>query len=141
MGLIHNILYKTQIIFTYISQNLRYLFNVSMPNQLATSFKIQEVPAAFVSFKSRFGAAVALHIKQGANPTEWNTETAPEPQDVYWPFFSASFMRRWVSNYVAVVACIVLTVLFFGPVLLVQSLTHLNQLETWFPFLKGILSM
>ncbi|KAL1824486.1 hypothetical protein ACET3Z_011264 [Daucus carota] len=112
--------------------------SVRMEQALITG---QEVPAAFVSFKSRFGAAIALHIKQGANPTEWNTETAPEPQDVYWPFFSASFMRRWVSNYVAVVACIVLTVLFFGPVLLVQSLTHLNQLETWFPFLKGILSM
>lgn len=35
-GLIH-ILYKTHIIFTYISQNLRYLFNVRMPNQLATT--------------------------------------------------------------------------------------------------------
>lgn len=47
----------------------------------------EELPAAFVSFKSRFGAAVALHIQQGVNPTEWVTEQAPEPQDVHWPFF------------------------------------------------------
>ncbi|KAK1359542.1 putative calcium-dependent channel, 7TM region phosphate [Heracleum sosnowskyi] len=112
--------------------------NVRMEQSLITG---QEVPAAFVSFKSRFGAAIALHIKQGINPTEWNTEEAPEPQDVYWPFFSASFTKIWISKYVAIVACIVFTVLFFGPVLLVQSLTHLDQLETWFPFLKGILSM
>ncbi|KAL8097820.1 hypothetical protein AgCh_030797 [Apium graveolens] len=112
--------------------------NVRMEQSLITG---QEVPAAFVSFKSRFGAAIALHIKQGINPTEWNTEAAPEPQDVYWPFFSASFTKIWISRYVAFVACIVFTVLFFGPVVLVQSLTHLDQLETWFPFLKGILSV
>ncbi|WOH05139.1 hypothetical protein DCAR_0624552 [Daucus carota subsp. sativus] len=110
--------------------------NVRMEQTLITG---QEVPAAFVSFKSRFGAAIVLHVKQGINPTEWNTEAAPEPQDVYWPFFSASFTQRWILKYVAIAACIVLVVLFFGPVVLVQSLTHLDQLETWFPFLKGIL--
>lgn len=111
--------------------------SVRMEQSLVTG---NEVPAAFVSFKSRFDAAIALHIKQGTNPTEWVTEPAPEPQDVYWPFFSASFMKRWISNLVAVVACIILTVLFFLPVVIVvQGLTHLDQLETWFPFLKGIL--
>ncbi|KAK1383583.1 Calcium-dependent channel [Heracleum sosnowskyi] len=129
---------KVDLLDQYEKKREFLLESVRMEQALVTG---QEVPAAFVSFKSRFGAAIALHIKQGANPTEWNTETAPEPQDVYWPFFSASFMRIWISNYMAIVACIVLTILFFGPVLLVQSLTHLNQLETWFPFLKGILSM
>ncbi|KAK6155062.1 hypothetical protein DH2020_009310 [Rehmannia glutinosa] len=50
----------------------------------------KEVPAAFVSFKSRFSAAVVSHLQQGIKPTEWLTEPAPDPQDVYWPFFSAS---------------------------------------------------
>ncbi|GMI67423.1 hypothetical protein 1, ARABIDOPSIS THALIANA HYPOTHETICAL PROTEIN 1 [Hibiscus trionum] len=101
----------------------------------------EEVPAAFVSFKSRFGAAIALHIQQGINPTEWVTEQAPEPKDVYWPFFSASFMKRWIFKIVVVVAYIAVTILFLIPVVVVQGLTHLDQLETWLPFLKGVLSL
>ncbi|KAM7516753.1 hypothetical protein LguiA_006336 [Lonicera macranthoides] len=101
----------------------------------------KEVPAAFVSFKSRFGAAIALHIRQGLDPTQWVTEPAPEPRDVHWPFFSSSFLKRWISNLVVFVACFVLTVLFLIPVVVVQGLTHLDQLETWFPFLSGILNI
>ncbi|KAM2587171.1 hypothetical protein TB1_044382 [Malus domestica] len=101
----------------------------------------KEVAAAFVSFKSRLGAAVALHIQQGANPTEWVTEMAPEPQDVHWPFFSASFIKRWISKLVVVVAYTALTILFLIPVVIVQGLTHLEQLETWFPFLKSVLDL
>ncbi|KAL6287828.1 hypothetical protein ACE6H2_012218 [Prunus campanulata] len=101
----------------------------------------KEVPAAFVSFKSRLGAAIALQIQQGTNPTEWVTERAPEPQDVHWPFFSSSFIKRWISKLVVVVACAALTILFLIPVVIVQGLTHLEQLETWFPFLKSILNL
>lgn len=101
----------------------------------------KEVPAAFVSFKSRYGAAVALHIEQGVNPTEWVTEPAPEPRDVYWPFFSTSFLKMWICKIVVVIACIVVTVLFLIPVAIVQGLANLSQLETWFPFLEGILSL
>ncbi|XP_048433920.1 CSC1-like protein HYP1 isoform X3 [Pyrus x bretschneideri] len=101
----------------------------------------KEVGAAFVSFKSRLGAAVALHIQQGANPTEWVTERAPEPQDVHWPFFSASFIKRRISKLVVVVAYTALTILFLIPVVIVQGLTHLEQLEAWFPFLKSVLDL
>ncbi|KAH0973225.1 hypothetical protein GBA52_025381 [Prunus armeniaca] len=119
--------------------------NVRM-EQLSVAGK--EVPAAFVSFKSRLGAAIALHIQQGTNPTEWVTERAPEPQDVHWPFFSSSFtlfsssfIKRWISKLVVVVACAALTILFLIPVVIVQGLTNLEQLETWFPFLKSILNL
>ncbi|KAK6928161.1 CSC1/OSCA1-like, N-terminal transmembrane domain [Dillenia turbinata] len=101
----------------------------------------KEVPAAFVSFNSRLGAALALHIQQSIDPTEWVTERAPEPHDVYWPFFSASFIQSWIRKLMVYVTYIVLTVLFLIPVVVVQGLTHLEQLETWFPFLKGILSL
>ncbi|KAK6255975.1 CSC1/OSCA1-like [Theobroma cacao] len=106
-----------------------------------SSLAAEEVPAAFVSFKSRFGTAIALHIQQGIDPTEWVTERAPEPKDVYWPFFSASFMKRGIFKIAVVVAYIALTILFLIPVVVVQGLTHLDQLETWLPFLKGLLSL
>lgn len=98
-----------------------------------------DVPAAFVCFKSRYDAASALHIRQSIDPTQWVTEPAPEPHDVYWPLFSALFMQRWICNLVVFVASIVLSVVFFIPVAFVQSLTYLPQLEKYFPFLKGIL--
>ncbi|XP_010525100.1 PREDICTED: CSC1-like protein HYP1 [Tarenaya hassleriana] len=101
----------------------------------------EEVPAAFVSFRTRHGASIALNIQQGLDPTEWVTEMAPEPRDVHWPFFTASFVRRWISNVVVFVAFMTLIVLFIVPVLLVQGLANLHQLEIWFPFLKGVLNI
>ncbi|XP_058722711.1 CSC1-like protein HYP1 isoform X1 [Vicia villosa] len=106
-----------------------------------SSLASMEVPAAFVSFKTRFGAAIALHIQEGVNPTEWITEEAPEPHDVHWPFFTVSFLKRWISKLVVFVAYSTLTILFFIPVAIVQGLTHLDQLETLFPFLKGVLRL
>ncbi|KAM0961615.1 hypothetical protein FF1_020993 [Malus domestica] len=100
-----------------------------------------EVRSAFVSFKSRYGAAIAHHLQQSTNPTNWVTEQAPEPRDVYWPFFSSSFIRRWLSKLVVIFLCIVLTIVFLIPVVLVQGLTNLNQLEAWLPFLKNVLTI
>ncbi|KAL0903633.1 hypothetical protein M5K25_028025 [Dendrobium thyrsiflorum] len=91
------------------------------------STTVQEVSAAFVCFKSRYGASTALRIQQSVNPTEWVTEQAPEPHDVYWPLFSSSFIRRWISKLLVIVASITLTVLFLLPVAFVQGLTNLDQ--------------
>ncbi|XP_073120831.1 CSC1-like protein HYP1 isoform X2 [Henckelia pumila] len=99
----------------------------------------KEVAAAFVSFKSRLTAAIVVHVQQRLKPTEWVTEQAPDPQDVHWPFFSASFFKKWMCNIAVIVACICITLLFVIPVVFVQGLTNLDQLETWFPFLKGLL--
>ncbi|KAL9352098.1 hypothetical protein Peur_054778 [Populus x canadensis] len=101
----------------------------------------EDTHAAFVSFKSRYGASTVFHLQQSINPTHWLTEEAPAPDDVYWPFLSSSFMRRWISKLVVVVACILLTILFLIPVVVVQGLTNLSQLEVWFPFLKSILDI
>ncbi|KAL1198988.1 Protein OSCA1 [Cardamine amara subsp. amara] len=43
------------------------------------------MPASFVSFKTRWAAAVCAQTTQTKNPTEWLTEWAAEPRDVYWP--------------------------------------------------------
>ncbi|KAE9590340.1 hypothetical protein Lal_00028003 [Lupinus albus] len=106
-----------------------------------SSVAAKDVPAAFVSFKTRFGAAIALNIQESINPTEWISEQAPEPHDVYWPLFTVSFIRRWISKLVVFVACAYLTILFLIPVAIVQGLTHLDQLITFFPFLKDMLRL
>ncbi|KAF6171768.1 hypothetical protein GIB67_007289 [Kingdonia uniflora] len=114
--------------------------NVRM-GQSDSSLSGQEVSAAFVSFKSRVAAAIALHFQQSNDPTEWITEQAPEPRDVYWPFFSASFVQRWLWKFVVIVASTLLTLLFLIPVIFVQGLANLNQLETYLPFLKAVLTI
>ncbi|MED6155033.1 hypothetical protein PIB30_001715 [Stylosanthes scabra] len=101
----------------------------------------EEARAAFVFFKTRLGAATASSLQQSVNPTLLNTELAPEPRDVYWPFFSESFMQRWISKLVVVAASILFTTLFLIPVVFVQGLTNLSQLEVLFPFLTSILSI
>ncbi|WVZ12774.1 hypothetical protein V8G54_017304 [Vigna mungo] len=88
---------KTNVIEEYqkklenIEESVRF-------KQSEASLAGEEARAAFVFFRSRLGAATAFHIKQSVNPTHWITEFAPEPRDVYWPFFSESFMRRWISK-------------------------------------------
>ncbi|CAM8912807.1 unnamed protein product [Rhodiola kirilowii] len=97
--------------------------------------------AAFVSFNSRHAAASAYHMRLAVNPTHWITERAPEPHDVYWPFFSSSFIRRWICRLAVIVGFTLFTLIFLIPVVVVQGLTNLNQLEDWFPFLTIIFSI
>ncbi|XP_054825190.1 CSC1-like protein At1g69450 [Prosopis cineraria] len=109
--------------------------------QSEASLAVEDTRAAFVSFKSRFAAATAFRLHPAVNPIEWITEQAPEPHDVYWPFFSESFMRRWISKLVVIIIFIIFTILFLIPVVIVQGLTNLSQLELLFPFLKSILTI
>ncbi|KAL9246357.1 hypothetical protein vseg_019902 [Gypsophila vaccaria] len=103
-------------------------------------WNLVEVRSAFVFFRSRYGATVASRLQQSENPTEWVTEKAPDPDDVHWPFFQSTFLKRWMSKVVIIVTYIIVTVLFILPVLLVQGLTNLSQLEILFPFLQSIWS-
>ncbi|KAI5437682.1 hypothetical protein KIW84_023701 [Lathyrus oleraceus] len=100
-----------------------------------------EARAAFVFFRTRFAAEATFHLQQSVNPTQWITELAPEPRDVYWPFFSESFIRRWISKLVVVLVSIVFTILFLVPVVFVQGLTNLSQLKALLPFLTSLLTI
>ncbi|KAG0498648.1 hypothetical protein HPP92_003339 [Vanilla planifolia] len=44
------------------------------------------LPVAFVTFNSRWGAAVCAQTQQSKNPTQWLTEWAPEPRDILEEF-------------------------------------------------------
>ncbi|XP_047047040.1 CSC1-like protein HYP1 [Lolium rigidum] len=113
--------------------------NVRMEQSETT--RRQEISAAFVSFKSRYAAANAIYIRQSDNPTEWQTEHAPDPHDVYWPNFSTTFMERWISKFIVFVASVLLIIVFLIVVAFIQGLTYMEQLEAWLPFLKNILEI
>ncbi|CAM8879419.1 unnamed protein product [Rhodiola kirilowii] len=99
----------------------------------------EETRAAFVSFTSRYAAATAYHMRLSVNPTHWITERAPEPHDVYWPFFSSSFIKRWICRLAVIVGCTLFTLIFLIPVVVVQGLTNLKQLEDC-PYVTSVIT-
>ncbi|EPS60017.1 hypothetical protein M569_14787, partial [Genlisea aurea] len=97
------------------------------------------MPAAFVSFKSRWGAAVCAQTQQERNPTLWLTGWAPEPRNVYWanlaiPYFSLSVRKLIIS-----VVFFFLTFFFMIPITFVQSLANISGIEKAVPFLKPVI--
>jgi hypothetical protein len=99
------------------------------------------MPVSFVTFDSRWGAAVCAQTQQSKNPTQWLTDWAPEPRDVYWqnlaiPFFSLSIRRFLIS-----VAVFALVFFYMIPITFVQSLANLEGLEKVAPFLKPVIEV
>lgn len=97
------------------------------------------MPAAFVSFKSRWGAAVCAQTQQSSNPTIWLTEWAPEPRDVYWSSLAIPFVELSIRRLIMAVSLFFLTFFFMIPIAFVQSLANIEGIEKVFPFLKSII--
>lgn len=97
------------------------------------------MPAAFVSFKTRWGAAVCAQTQQSRDPTLWLTEWAAEPRDVYWPNLAVPYMQLTVKRLIIAVSFFFLTFFFMIPIAMVQSLANIEGIEKWAPFLKVII--
>ncbi|KAF5190793.1 Csc1-like protein, partial [Thalictrum thalictroides] len=97
------------------------------------------MPAAFVSFKSRYDAAVCAQTQQTRNPTIWLTEWAPDPRDVYWQNLAIPFVTLTVRRLIIAVAFFFLTFFFMIPIAFVQSLANIAAIEKAVPFLKPII--
>uniref|UniRef100_A0A7N0TVK4 Calcium permeable stress-gated cation channel 1 n=1 Tax=Kalanchoe fedtschenkoi TaxID=63787 RepID=A0A7N0TVK4_KALFE len=87
------------------------------------------MPAAFVSFKTRWGAAVCSQTQQSRNPTVWLTEWAPEPRDVYWDNLAIPYVSLSIRRLLIAVAFFFLTIFFMIPITFVQSLANIQQIE------------
>lgn len=97
------------------------------------------MPAAFVSFKSRWGAAVCAQTQQSSNPTLWLTDWAPEPRDVYWSNLSIPFVELTIRRFLMAVALFFLTFFFMIPIAFVQSLANIEGIEKVMPFLTPVI--
>ncbi|CAA0309386.1 unnamed protein product [Arabidopsis thaliana] len=96
------------------------------------------MPAAFVSFKTRWGAAVCAQTQQTKNPTEWLTEWAPEAREMYWPNLAMPYVSLTVRRFVMHIAFFFLTFFFIIPIAFVQSLASIEGIEKSAPFLSPI---
>lgn len=100
---------------------------------------MQEFPAAFVFFKSRYAALMAAQTLQTSNPMLWATDMAPEPHDVHWSNIRVPYRQIWIRKMATFSATIAFMLVFIVPVGLVQGLTQLEKLQKMFPFLAGVL--
>ncbi|XP_044497282.1 calcium permeable stress-gated cation channel 1-like [Mangifera indica] len=99
------------------------------------------MPASFVSFKTRWGAAVCAQTQQTKDPTVWLTEWAPEPRDVYWENLAIPYVSLRVRRLIIGVAFFFLTFFFIIPIAIVQSFASLEGIEKVAPFLKPIVEI
>lgn len=99
------------------------------------------IPAAFVSFKSRWGAAVCAQTQQSSNPTIWLTEWAPEPRDVYWHNLAIPYVELTIRRLLMAVALFLLIFFFMIPIAFVQSLANIEGIQKVFPFLKPLIDL
>eukprot|EP01018_Ginkgo_biloba_P026666 Gb_11284 [translate_table: standard] len=99
------------------------------------------MPVAFVSFKSRWGAAVCAQTQQSKNPTVWLTEWASEPRDVYWHNLAIPFVELTVRRLVIAIAVFFLIFFFMIPITIVQSLANIEGIEKAAPFLKSVIEV
>ncbi|BBN15907.1 hypothetical protein Mp_7g01840 [Marchantia polymorpha subsp. ruderalis] len=99
------------------------------------------MPSAFVSFKSRWSAAVCAQTHQTRNPNKWITEWAPEVRDVYWPSLAIPYLSLTMRNVGMGVALFFLIFFFMIPVLAVQSLANLDGIVKKFTFIKPLVEM
>ncbi|KAL3517546.1 hypothetical protein ACH5RR_020135 [Cinchona calisaya] len=97
------------------------------------------IPAAFVSFKSRWGTAVCAQTQQSSNPTIWLTEWAPEPCDIYWDNLAIPYVGLTIRRLLVAVALFFLTFFFMIPIAFVQSMANIEGIEKVLPFLKPII--
>ncbi|KAG6409795.1 hypothetical protein SASPL_127837 [Salvia splendens] len=96
-------------------------------------------PAAFVSFNSRWGAAVCAQTQQSKNPTLWLTNWAPEPRDVYWKNVNIPFVSLSIRKLVISLSVFALVFCYMIPIAFVQSLANLEGLERIAPFLRPVI--
>ncbi|GAA0149811.1 hypothetical protein Leryth_005437 [Lithospermum erythrorhizon] len=97
------------------------------------------LPAAFVSFKSRWGASICAQTQQSKIPTLWLTNWAPEPRDLYWKNLAIPFVSLTVRQLLISVAVFFLVFFYMIPIAFVQSLANLEGLQKAAPFLKPLI--
>lgn len=97
------------------------------------------MPAAFVSFKTRWAAAVCSQTKQAKDSSTWLTEWAPEPRDVFWSNLPIPYLQLNSRRLISLVLLVVMIVFFLIPVTFVQSLANLDKIERNLRFLKPLI--
>lgn len=124
----------------YYKEQVKYFDKkLTMERQKILKDPKSVTPAAFVSFNSRWGAAVCAQTQQSKNPTLWLTNWAPEPRDVYWENVAIPFVSLSIRKLVISLSVFALVFFYMIPIAFVQSLANLEGLERVAPFLRPLI--
>ncbi|KAH8975733.1 hypothetical protein BDL97_01G174200 [Sphagnum fallax] len=137
-GFLHMYGEKVDAIDYYDSEIDRLTEEISVERKKILSDDKYVMRAGFVSFNSRWGAAVCAQTQQSKDATRWLTEWAPEPRDVYWNNLSIRYVELNSRRIVVAVIVFLLVFFFLIPVTFVQSLANLDSLNQMFPFLRSL---
>uniref|UniRef100_A0A1J3IMZ1 CSC1-like protein n=1 Tax=Noccaea caerulescens TaxID=107243 RepID=A0A1J3IMZ1_NOCCA len=129
---------KVDSIEYYQQQIKEFDHNMSLERQKVLKDSKLMLPVAFVSFDSRWGAAVCAQTQQSKNPTLWLTSNAPEPRDIYWQNLAIPFISLTIRKLVIGVSVFALVFFYMIPIAFVQSLANLQGLDRVAPFLRPI---
>ncbi|MQM02484.1 hypothetical protein Taro_035249 [Colocasia esculenta] len=100
--------------------------------------KGKELPAAFVSFRCRWGAALAAQTQQHEDPLLWITEVAPDPGDVLWNNLAIPYSQLVLHKIGVFIASALLTIFFALPVTAVQGIVQFENIKKWFPPVRAV---
>ncbi|KAL8138799.1 hypothetical protein V2J09_004800 [Rumex salicifolius] len=114
---------------------------MTMERQRILKKKNHTMHVAFVSFNSRWGAAVCAQTEQSKNPTMWLTSWAPEPRDVYWHNLAIPFVSLTIRKLIIGISVFALVFFYMIPIAFVQSLANLEGIEKVSPFLRPVINM
>ncbi|KAF0926763.1 hypothetical protein E2562_027379 [Oryza meyeriana var. granulata] len=125
------------------SMELFTVSNVARGSNRLASLKLpftllQELPVAFVSFKSQLDAAQAAEMQQHVNPLSLVTTYAPEPTDAIWSNLAIPFWRIAVYKLGVFIAAFLLIVFFTIPVTAVQGIVQFEKIKKWFPPARAV---
>lgn len=132
---------KVDAIDYYTTEIDKLSKEIALERDKVTNDPKSTMPAAFVSFKSRWGAAVCAQTQQTRNPTIWLTEWAPEPRDVYWQNLAIPYVSLTVRRLIIAVAFFFLTFFFMIPIAIVQGLASLDGIQKEAPWLTPLVSV
>ncbi|KAK1425321.1 hypothetical protein QVD17_20672 [Tagetes erecta] len=122
-----------------LSCNVDHFFSRYHPNayhsfqMLYGGNHLKELAVAFVTFRSRWEAALVSQTQQHPNPLTWITQMAPEPRDVLWKNLSIPYKHLVLYRTGVYTAIVLLTIFFAIPVTAVQGITQFEKLKKWFP--------
>lgn len=104
---------------------------------------MQEVPTAFVTVKTRWGAAVTAQTQQSVNPLQWVTQWAPEPQDMDWENLEIPYNQLFFRAIVSAVLAIAVTIIYYPITFAVKFLENLDTLKKFLPqiVIDNVISM
>ncbi|KAG6780836.1 hypothetical protein POTOM_013715 [Populus tomentosa] len=126
----------------YYKQQIKLLEkNMASERQKILTDSKSILPVSFVSFNSRWGAAVCAQTQQSMNPTLWLTNWAPDPRDIYWRNLAIPFVSLTVRKLIISLSVFALVFFYMIPIAFVQSLANLEGLEKVAPFLRPVIEL